>query len=45
MIESPLYQEVVEEAERNGATEARRQDIMDFLEGRFGARPKRWRSS
>ena len=36
MIESPLYQEVVEESRRKGATEARRQDIMDLLEGRFG---------
>jgi len=36
MIESPLYQEVVEESRREGATEARRQDIMDVLEGRFG---------
>jgi hypothetical protein len=36
MIESPLYQEVVAEAERKGAIEARRQDIMDILEGRFG---------
>src|SRR5215470_16075882 len=36
MIESPLYQEIVEEAEREGATRARRQDIMDVLVDRFG---------
>jgi hypothetical protein len=36
MIDSPLYQEVVEEARREGETSARRQDIMDVLEGRFG---------
>jgi hypothetical protein len=37
MIESPLYQEVVEESRREGATQARRQDIMDILESRFGS--------
>ena len=36
MIESPLYQEVVEEAERKGATEAKREAILDFLVSRFG---------
>jgi hypothetical protein len=32
MIESPLYQEIVEEAERK----ARQRDILVFLSGRFG---------
>jgi hypothetical protein len=36
MIQSPLYQEIVEEAERDGETRARRQDILDILEDRFG---------
>jgi hypothetical protein len=36
MIHSPLYQEVVEEAERKGKTEAKREAILDFLVGRFG---------
>jgi hypothetical protein len=39
-IESPLYQEVVQEAERKGATKARLQDIMDILEDRFGSSAK-----
>jgi hypothetical protein len=36
MIESPLYQEIVEEAKRRGADETRRKDILTFLAGRFG---------
>jgi hypothetical protein len=36
MIESPLYQEIVEEAERNGETRARRRAILKFLVRRFG---------
>jgi hypothetical protein len=36
MIQSPLYQEVVEEARREGATKAWRQAILDFLVSRFG---------
>jgi predicted transposase YdaD len=36
MIESPIYQEIVEEAERKGATEAKREMLLDFLVGRFG---------
>jgi predicted transposase YdaD len=40
MIQSPLYQEIVEEAKREGATEAMRQDILDLLEVRFGPQAK-----
>jgi hypothetical protein len=36
MIESPLYQEIVEEAERNGETRAMRRDILKVLAARFG---------
>jgi hypothetical protein len=36
MIESPLYQEIAVELTREGAIKARQQDIIDFLEGRFG---------
>jgi predicted transposase YdaD len=36
MIQSPLYQEIVEEAKREGADETRRKDILTFLAGRFG---------
>ncbi len=36
MIESLLYQEIVEESERKGETGARRKDILSFLRGRFG---------
>jgi hypothetical protein len=36
MIESPVYREIVEEAERKGATEARQEDILDLLVDRFG---------
>ncbi len=36
MIESPLYQEVVEGSRREGATEARRTDILKLLINRFG---------
>ena len=36
MIESPLYQEIVEESERKGETKARRQDILKLLVIRFG---------
>jgi hypothetical protein len=37
MIESPIYQEIVEESERNGEIRARQQDILDVLDSRFGA--------
>ena len=40
MIESPLYQEVVEEAERKGETKAKREAILDVLVGRFGPTAK-----
>jgi hypothetical protein len=40
MIQSPLYQEIVEEAERTGATEAKQQDILEILEDRFGPEAK-----
>jgi hypothetical protein len=40
MIESPLYQEVVEESRREGAIEAKREAILDFLVGRFGPTAK-----
>jgi hypothetical protein len=40
MIESPVYQEITEEAERKGATEAKREAILDFLETRFGPAAK-----
>jgi hypothetical protein len=36
MIESPIYQEIVEEAERNGEIRATRRTILSFLVGRFG---------
>ncbi|HZW34495.1 MAG TPA: hypothetical protein VFF52_27470 [Isosphaeraceae bacterium] len=36
MILSPLYQEIVEEAKREGSMEARQQDILEILEDRFG---------
>jgi hypothetical protein len=36
MIESPLYREIVEEAEREGETRAVRRTILTFLVGRFG---------
>jgi hypothetical protein len=36
MIESLLYQQVVEEAERKGATEAKREAMLSFLMTRFG---------
>jgi hypothetical protein len=36
MIESPIYQDIVEEAERLGETRGRRQAILGFLESRFG---------
>jgi len=36
MTESPLYQEVVEEAERKGATKAKREPIPKVLMTRFG---------
>ena len=36
MIQSPLYQEVVEEAERKGEMKAWRQAILKFLRSRFG---------
>jgi hypothetical protein len=40
MIHSPLYQEVVEEAERKGETKAKREAILDVLVGRFGPAAK-----
>jgi hypothetical protein len=40
MIESPIYQEIVAESKREGATEARQQDIIDVLVTRFGAAAK-----
>jgi len=40
MIESPLYQEIVADAERRGETRARRQDILIFLRSRFGPAAK-----
>jgi hypothetical protein len=40
MIQSPLYQEIVEEAKREGETQARRQVILDILEDRFGTEAK-----
>jgi hypothetical protein len=40
MIESPVYQEIVEEAERKGATEARRKDLLKVLLNRFGGPAK-----
>src|SRR5262245_8522886 len=39
-VPSPLYQEIVAEARREGATEAMRQDILDLLEVRFGPQAK-----
>lgn len=36
MIESPIYQEIVEEAERIGETKAMRRSILTFLSARFG---------
>jgi hypothetical protein len=36
MIPSPLHQEIVEEAERNGETRAMRKMILEFLVHRFG---------
>ena len=36
MIESPLYQEIVEEAMRKGATETTRKHILRTLRNRFG---------
>ena len=40
MIESPIYQEIVEESERKGATEAKRGMLLRFLVSRFGAAAK-----
>jgi hypothetical protein len=40
MIESPLYQEIVEESERKGETKAMRRSILNFLVGRFGPAAK-----
>ena len=40
MIESPIYQEIVEEAERKGATEAKRGMLLRFLVSRFGPAAK-----
>ena len=36
MIESPLYREIVEEAERSGEARAMRRAILDIFEDRFG---------
>jgi hypothetical protein len=36
MIQSPLYREIVEEAEREGETRARRRDILKIRTNRFG---------
>jgi hypothetical protein len=36
MIQSPLYQEIVEESKREGLTEAWQQSVMDVLLRRFG---------
>jgi hypothetical protein len=36
MIQSPLYQEIVEDSKKEGLTEARQEDIMDALVRRFG---------
>ncbi len=36
MIESPIYQKVVEESERKGETRARRKDVLKILVKRFG---------
>jgi hypothetical protein len=40
MIQSPLYQEIVEEAERNGEARAMRRAILKFLVRRFGPTAK-----
>jgi hypothetical protein len=40
MIESPLYQDIVEEAMREGASNAMRENILDLLEVRFGPQAK-----
>ena len=40
MIHSPLYQEVVEEARREGKTEAKREAILKVLMTRFGGAAK-----
>jgi hypothetical protein len=40
MIHLPLYQEVVDEAERKGETRAKREAILDVLVGRFGPTAK-----
>jgi predicted transposase YdaD len=40
MIESPLYQEIVEESKREGETRGKRETILDFLVGRFGSAAK-----
>jgi Mn-dependent DtxR family transcriptional regulator len=37
MIQSPLYQEIVQESKREGEIETRLQDIMDILTDRFGS--------
>ncbi len=37
MKESPVYQEIVEEARREGAINARREVILILLEAQFGA--------
>ena len=40
MIESPLYQDIVEEARREGETRAMQRGILDLLEIRFGPQAK-----
>ncbi len=37
MIESPVYQEIVEESRREGEIKASQRAILNFLEARFGA--------
>ncbi|HZW33702.1 MAG TPA: hypothetical protein VFF52_23475 [Isosphaeraceae bacterium] len=40
MMESPIYQEIVEESERKGATEGKREMLLNILVGRFGPAAK-----
>ncbi len=40
MIQSPLYQEIVEESERKGELRAKREMLLVFLVGRFGPAAK-----
>ena len=45
MIESPIYQEIVEESERNGGTEGDARTSWMFLLARFGPELNHWKSS